>query len=390
MSHALDPAAQEADAALFAIETEIDWLSAVSPTGNHDRWTAFVGSEYRAAPALTYAPHATDFDALRGRLTELPLDDIEHPLIELLLREKRSELQRQIDLVALRGKDGFIQASVALFGAPDAVLLRQAREILENVPVVADPSDPVGAGEIAVAALAARDVYKKADPDFDFGVFVEADINSALMVNHGTLWIDADTKVPRDRVGALIAHEVGTHVVTRQNGRRQPLKQMETGLPDYDPLQEGLATLAEWLAGCLPPQRLRVLAARVVAADMAIAGRSLEEVFTCLHETHSITRHAAFDTAVRALRGGGLTKDAVYLEGLVDLLAWLGEGHDIAPLYAGKFALSQLPTISKLTEEGFLLPPALLPTHLTGEGCAARLDAARTTPITEFYSKDLT
>ena len=388
MSAGLDPVARRADDAFFAIEVEIDWLSALSPTGNHARWEAFVESGYRRAPPLTYAPHKVDFEDLRARLMRCDLDRIEHPLIELLLREKRSELQRQIDLVALREEDGFVQASIALFGAPDPVLLGHSQVILEGVPVDVAPTAPAGAAELAVAALAARDAYRAIDPDFEFGLVVEADINSSLMVNHGDLWIDADTTVPGNQVAALIAHEVGTHVVTRHNGRRQPLRQLETGLPDYDELQEGLATLAEWLAGSLPAPRLRVLAGRVIAADMAIAGEKVETIFACLHDEHDIPPHTAFDTAVRALRGGGLTKDAVYLAGLVDLLAWLAQGHDIAPLYAGKFALAQLPTITKLTEDGVLLPPAVLPLHLTAEGCAERLDRARKTPITEFYSKE--
>ena len=390
MSGALDPVARQADDLFFAVETEIDWLGALSPTNNHARWETFVESGYRRAPPLTYAPQHLDFDSLRARLIEPDLDRVEHPLIELLLREKRSELQRQIDLVALREQEGFVQASIALFGAPDPVLLGQAQSILESVPLAEEDANPVGADRIAAAALAARAAYREIDPEFEFGLLVEADINSSLMVNHGALWIDADTVVPENRVPALIAHEVGTHVLTRHNGRKQPLRQLETGLPDYDELQEGLAALAEWLAGCLPPQRLRVLAGRVIAADMAIGGQPLERIFACLHDEHSLPLESAFDTAVRAMRGGGLTKDAVYLSGLVELLAWLAQGHDIEPLYAGKFALSQLKTIAELTEAGVLLPPAVLPLHLSGNGCAARLELARKTPITEFYSRKAT
>ncbi|WP_375263838.1 tyrosine/phenylalanine carboxypeptidase domain-containing protein [Palleronia sp.] len=384
----LDPIARQADDTFFDIETRIDWLAALSPTGNHERWEKFVQSGFRRAPPLTYPPHEADFDALREQLLKPDLDHVEHPLIELLLREKRSELQRQIDLVALREQDGFVHASIALFGSPDPVLMGHAKSILDTVPLEDEIANPVGAADIAKAALAARTAYRKADPSFDFGMLIEADINSALMVNHGDLWIDSDTLVAEARVAALIAHEVGTHVVTRHNGRRQPLRQLETGLPDYDELQEGLATLAEWLVGSLPPQRLRVLAARVIAADMAINGETLEQIFGCLHDEHSIPPHTAFDTAVRAKRGGGLTKDAVYLSGLVDLLAWLSQGNDIESLFAGKFALSQFKTITELTEEGVLLPPAVLPLHLTGEGCAGRLETARTTPITELYSRE--
>ncbi len=91
-----------------------------------------------------------------------------------------------------------------------------------------------------------------------------------LMVSHGTFYIDGNIRLPQARVQPLIQHEIGTHVVTRHNGRKQSLKQLEVGLAQYDPTQEGLGVLAEYLTGYLPGERLRVLAARVVAAPLAI------------------------------------------------------------------------------------------------------------------------
>src|SRR5690606_33803358 len=130
--------------------------------------------------------------------------------------------------------------------------------------------------------------------------------DSLMMVSHGTFYIDASIRLPRARLQPLIQHEIGTHVVTRHNGRRQALRQLEVGLAQYDPLQEGLGVLAEYLAGYLPGERLRVLAARVVAVDMAIHGKGIPAIFDVLHHNHALPTDDAFDVAVRALRGGGL------------------------------------------------------------------------------------
>jgi hypothetical protein len=46
-------------------------------------------------------------------------------------------------------------------------------------------------------------------------------------------------------------HEVGTHVLTHHNGLAQPLTQLASGLAGYEELQEGIAVLAEYLAGGL-------------------------------------------------------------------------------------------------------------------------------------------
>ena len=388
MTEPLEPAARLTDAELFAIEVEIDWLTALSPTNNHERWEAFQASGYRRAPELTYPELACDPVELRQRLSALPLAEIRHPLIGALLREKARELDRQVDLVDLRGTEGFVAASIALFGAPDPALIAQATEILDTIPPNAPVAADADAHDLARAAEQARAAYRATDPDFDFGIHVRADINSSLMVNHGDLWIDADTTVPRGRIAALIAHEVGTHVVTRHNGRAQPLRQLESGLAHYDPLQEGLAALAEWQAGCLPAWRLRQLSARVTAADAAVKGARLEDIYADLHEGRGLAPHAAFDTAVRAKRGGGLTKDAVYLKGLADLLVWLAEGHDLQPLFAGKFALEHLQSLTALAEEGLVRLPVVMPHHLTAEGCADRLETARATPLTRFFTED--
>src|SRR5690606_10684574 len=141
---------------------------------------------------------------------------------------------------------------------------------------------------------------------FDIEVVIERGIPSLMMVSHGRLYIDADIRLPRARIRPLVEHEIGTHVVTRHNGRRQPLRQLQVGLAGYDPTQEGLGVLAEFLSGYLPGERRRILAARVVAADMAAGGKRLPEIFHLLHHTYGLATDDAFDIALRARRGGGL------------------------------------------------------------------------------------
>ena len=166
-------------------------------------------------------------------------------------------------------------------------------------------------------------------------------------------------------------------MVTRYNGSHQPIRQMATGLAHYDALQEGLATLGEVLVGGLSASRLRVLAARVLAVDLAVQGTTVEALFTCLHEEWRMPLHEAFDIATRAKAGGGLTKDACYLEGLADLLDHLARGADLAPLFMGKFALQHLPILEGLVDEGFLRPPVIVPSHVDSARGRARLEAAR-------------
>ena len=128
-----------------------------------------------------------------------------------------------------------------------------------------------------------------------------------------------------------------------------------------------------------------MLAARVVAADMVVGHQPIEAIFGVLHHAFDMEAKRAFDVAVRVKRGGGLTKDAVYLAGLRDVLAWLADGGDISQLFLGKYAMRQRHLVAELLSEGLLAPPALLPTCLTDDRGATRLSEGRTTPITALY-----
>ncbi|WP_167285239.1 flavohemoglobin expression-modulating QEGLA motif protein [Marilutibacter alkalisoli] len=381
----LPPVAAGIDGELAELDRQLDWLLALSPVDNDGLWESFRSSGYTRVEPLRYIDLEIDLDDARQRLLDLPIDRIESPLLEGLLSEKQRELERQVELVRLRGTDGFVTASLDLFGGVDATLLELACDILREVPhgraLVAD----AGIDEVLEAVEAELDWYRQRAPDFHADIVVDTDIGSMMMVSHGTFYVDGDIRLPHARIQPLVQHEIGTHVVTRYNGSKQPLRQLEVGLAHYDALQEGLGVLAEYLAGYLSGDRLRVLAARVVAVDMAIHGDGIAQIFACLHETHGLPTDDAFDIAVRALRGGGLTKDAVYLSGLCDLIAHLHAGNPLVPLLMGKFALSHRVVLDQLVEHGWAVPPALLPRYFDHPEFEARLAHCRETGIIDFY-----
>src|SRR5690606_17267321 len=220
---------------------------------------------------------------------------------------------------------------------------------------------------------------------FSLDVVVNADIGSLMMVSHGRLYLDAELRLPSARLQPLVQHEIGTHVVTHYNGARQPLRQLSVGLAQYDPLQEGLGVLAEYLSGYLPGERLRILAARVVAADMAVHRQGIPQIFARLHERHGFATDEAFDIAVRALRGGGLTKDAVYLRGLCELLDDLGRDGAFEQLFIGKFALRHRHALERLAGEGWVIPPRLLPRYASAPGFPDALAHCRGRDVARLY-----
>ena len=77
---------------------------------------------------------------------------------------------------------------------------------------------------------------------------------------------------------------------------------------------------------------------------------------------------------MRTYRGGGLTKDAVYLKGLCDILKYLGEGGELEILFVGKLATHHIPIIRELQWRGVLGPPPMLPRYLSQPAARAKLE----------------
>jgi uncharacterized protein (TIGR02421 family) len=212
---------------------------------------------------------------------------------------------------------------------------------------------------------------------------------SELMVSFGRLLIPEAAAFTAARVEPLLHHEVGTHVVTYQNGARQPLTLLTIGLPGYDETQEGLAVLAEYLTGGLDPRRLRVLAARVVAIGKMLDGAGFLEIFESLREIHRISARTAWSIAIRVVVAGGSVKDAIYLRGITRILEALADGGSLDVLFVGKLSLDHIPLIQDLLDREVLQAPWVRPRWLDVPGAQERLDKLRGgASVTDLYEGD--
>lgn len=346
-----------------------DFLLAVTPTNLDAAWHEFRSSGHARTPAFAYPALEIDPAKLRAALADLVLDD---PLSSA----KRDELRTQLAMVSDRDTPAFFEASLACYGGVEPTLLATAREILA-APVTTRASGPDRCDATGFAALAEQELsaYRRQLPTLTTQVLVRDDISS-LCVSRGNLLVPRTLEVARDRVAALLHHEVGTHVVTYINGRSQPLQMLAVGLPGYEALQEGLAMLAEYFAGGLDHERLRLVAARVVAVHRLVERATFVEVYAELVALHFPPR-AAFGIATRVFRAGGLTKDAIYLRGVVQLLAALAGGLDLAVLLVGKIALEHVPMIVAQLRDGSLHPPPLRARWLDLPDAPARLARLR-------------
>jgi uncharacterized protein (TIGR02421 family) len=323
-------------------------------------------------PAFRYRELEDDPEVAAKRLAEVPVQDVSDPMLASLLLAKQRELRLQLEMLAHRGSEQLLALSIELYGAVTSELLTAARDILREVKPPSPEEGPwLDADAVCKAAQTELDRYRAFAPDLESHVEVREG-STGVMVSNGDVLIAPTCRVAVSRIEALLHHEVGTHVVTHVNGAHQPLHVLADGLAGHDETQEGLAVLAEHLVGGLTPARLRQLAGRVVAVHLMVDGAPFEDVHATLVH-HGIPHLQAFTTALRVFRAGGLTKDAVYLRGLLELIDHLSTGGDLDTLLLGKMPLTAVPLVGDLRRRGLLKDALLRPRYLDDAEARDRL-----------------
>lgn len=325
-------------------------------------------------PGFTYRELDTDPDVVRAELDATDVGEVEDPVLGQLLRAKHREMELQLDMLEARDTDDFLPLSVELYGGVSPSLRTQAEALLAGITRTEATDEALDAEEFLALAEDEIAHYRAEDPDLDMHAEIRTDVNG-VMVSGDTLLIGPETKVQRARAQALLHHEVGTHLVTQANGSHQPIKVLGVGLAGYDETQEGLAVLAEIACGGLTAFRLRQLASRVVTVHRMIGGASFAEAHEAL-VADGFPGGSAWTTVMRVYRSGGMTKDAIYLRGLVELLEHLGADGSLDQLWLGKFSLRDLPLIGDLEDRGLLRPPRVLPRYLHDPATDANLARA--------------
>ncbi|WP_276498364.1 flavohemoglobin expression-modulating QEGLA motif protein [Pontibacter litorisediminis] len=363
------------DKQLTSISDLFQFLLLVTPVNNNEAWAEFKKAKYNKPPTFHYRLMPIDADQLKRKLYNIPIEKVDDPTLGYLFRDKRHELDKMLTMLADRNTPDFLYSSMQLYGTVDDQLLKVAEGILAAIP------DPAGNKETDIipvpefVAQAERELtfLREQYPALDSGVDVRDDV-VGLIVSKGRLNVGTDASIPRHRAEALIQHEVGTHILTYYNGKAQPLQQLYVGSPGYEELQEGLAVLSEWLVGGLDQDRMRILAARVVAVHQLTKGCSFTDNFWRLKEDYRFDDETAWNVAMRVHRGGGLTKDAVYLRGLVHLLSYLKAGNELEPLLIGKIRQDYIPIVQELIYRNVLRPMPLRPRYLLDESIKPKLE----------------
>lgn len=373
----LDNLVRSADKEISQISGKMDFILQVTPVNSTEEWKKFKDNKFSKLPNFTYRLITLDPELEKRKLFNIGLENIDHPTLAFLLRDKRLELEKQLIMLEERGSRRFLHTSRSVYGEVDQALKTSAISLLNNgFENEQDEDTTVNATTFAQYAELELDKYRSYFPELNLKVKIKENVNG-LIVSGPELSIGKNLCISASRIEALIQHEVGTHLLTYCNGHVQPLGLMYSGFAGYEQTQEGLAVLSEYLVGGLDINRLKILAARVMAVDSLIKGADFLETFNLLWKEYGFKSKTAFIISMRVHRGGGYTKDSIYLKGLVQILDFIHQGGDLSLLFGGKFALEHLPLIEELAHVRILKKP-MLPSYLNNVDSKVRLEKIRT------------
>ncbi len=372
-------AVRRADRSIDDIAASFDFLLSVTPINARQALKDFRESDFEYAPHFLYRPLSVDVEEQKRKLYSVAFDHLEDPVLYNLYREKQQEIDLQLSMLAHLHRRQFTDFSRALYGSVEPPLLSLAQDVLKRCPRPGDVEDiaMVDCYEVVKSARQMVDDYHAENPLFKARVEIRDDLPPGLMVTGEKLLISRHTVMERRRLEALLHHEIGVHLLTYFNGSAQGLRLFRMGLSGYEGVQEGLAVMAEYLAGGMTRERLRLIAARVVGCAAMLDGAGFVETFRMMTREHGFEEANAFNMVLRIYRGGGLSKDAIYLRGLSEILEHLRKGGALDPFWMGKISAAHFPVMQELALRGLLHPPGIRPAFLAPAKASERLEKIR-------------
>ncbi|MFS4468240.1 flavohemoglobin expression-modulating QEGLA motif protein [Maribacter sp. 2210JD10-5] len=344
----------EIDANLDRLVQKIELLSYVNPLNTEKEKNRFFASKYSYEPIFRYPKLKFSPYKLHRLFFSQRLERIENEEIRTFYKEIIYYYSNMVQCIETIGKTKkFHYNSLRIYGSPTEKDVDNARFILHfaDEPLSID-MEKVHSPEEAKRYF--EDFSERYE--FPLNIKFSTHIAADAMVSNATqtLLLKRNVKFSKNQLLTLANHEIGVHLVTTYNAMQQPLKIFSNGFPKNVETQEGLAVFSEYMSGALTLKRLKELAYRVLASDSLIKGYSFVDTFDLIHNQYKLNRNDAFSITLRAHRGGGFTKDRLYLSGLRKIYKRYLKEESMEVLLSGKVSLDYEHAISKLNKLGLV------------------------------------
>jgi len=371
------------DRRLVAAAKDVKVLSAIAwPEGVVER---FVAGAERGEPQLPEPPRPTkSLRVQQQALEELAREIDRGDPAGRFLADTAESYALAARLLSSAGTPEFRAVSLALYGAPKDVPVGHTLCPLEAAQNLIGQSEALKAAgavrktDICLTPEYVRDVLGRRfaaffGPDETVEVQIDPGLASKAAAGAKRVRIRSGTCFSEADVEQLAQHEGFVHSATVLNGRRQPvLTALGLSSPRTTFTQEGIATFAELATHAMDLDRLRRIAIRIEAVDMALEGADYIEVYEHVQSRGQSPIESA-QTAMRVFRGGDVrggvafTKDVVYLNGLIAVSTFLRAAvrehrvELIDMLFVGRLTLGDAIALEELRAEGLIAKARFVP-----------------------------
>jgi len=354
LSSTIDIEALKVDKILFSLCKGIETLNFINPINLISQRNKFLNKNSNVAPVFNYKQLNIDPYKFREHLYNLPVSDINDADIQQLYRHVIDNLANKIDLLATIGTDDFVYNSLKYYGEPNVNDIANARFILHLNDDALDEETTLLNADSAIA------YFREQAKIWGLQCKIEksAKLVSKAMVNNekSLLVINKEAEFSEKELHAFAYHELGIHMLTTINAKSHQLKVFSLGLTGNTHTQEGLALYSEYCSGSLTIKRLKTIALRVIAVQYMLEHRDFVKTYHTLMNEFKIDEQQSFTLTTRVYRGGGFTKDYLYLKGFRDITKLAKEG-PVDNLLIGKTGLLDFNIISEMVERGMIAKP---------------------------------
>jgi uncharacterized protein (TIGR02421 family) len=348
------------DANIDRIVRRIELLAYINPLNIALERKRFYQSKYTHEPQFKYRKLKFNPYKVHRLLFSQRLERIDNEVLRSVYQDVIYNYSGLLQCIETIEKDNnqFYFNSLRFYGTPTEKMVENAKFILHFENVNIDPAKFEKSLNTNAAIEFFTDFRKQYD--FDFNIKTSSAMSASAMVSNSerSLILKKAHKYSEHELNVLAHHEIGVHLLTTFNAVEQPLKIFSNGFPNNVETQEGLAVLSEYMSGNLNLTRLQELAYRVIATDSLTKGYSFAATFDLIHSQYKLDRDRAFNITLRIHRGGGWTKDALYLSGLKKIYDVYKSGADLTPVLLGKCSLEYQSKVEVIKSLGLVTPAA--------------------------------
>ncbi len=310
-------------------------------------------------PQFKYKHFSIDPLQFKRQIYALPIEKIRDPHIRQVYAESMDNFSDKIDMMTSIGTPRFLMHSIRHYGQPTPQDIENAQFVLHCTRDLKENTEELISAEDSIP------FFEKGFEEYGFEYRIEINANSvakaAMVGSKSLLKIKKNAFFTATQIQALIHHEIGVHMVTSVNGKKQPLKLLYNGLPGSTETQEGLSILSEYTSGNLSFERLREIAWRTMATQSLVEGKTFSQTFKLMTQNYQMGADAAFYLVARIYRGGGFTKDHVYLRGFARMFDLWQTKTDLSGLFIGKISLPYYNWVNEMMERKIFPRPEYLP-----------------------------